>query len=271
MSIMSGSRLGPTPSILSSDVSLSGEGLHETFNHGAVGAVTTAQEEEIRKFTRASAVATSRGTNVNAPAAVQVLKSGDGHLANKQFNLAYDAFKQALHLLKAAPQTSATVRPSLIAAYLGMNDALVQAACAKQKNRDKALAHLASAKVYVERATGLARMSQDPLHILAVELDFLVIAVMEAEIAAAAEPGRRIDADHAACLLDQVDDYLATLDGQAGGAGRDVELLRRKATVWRDRLKTRHCGARELEPNGMAELRLAELNGSDGRGTSELQ
>ena len=184
-------------------------------------------------------------------AVTTALTSGSHHLALKQYNVAFDQFKLAISHLKALPPTSEPVLAALVAAHLGVSDALVQAACAKQKNGPKAMAHLRSAEQSVTRALGCAKVSTDSIYMKQVELGFVVIAIMKAELEA--ENGV-MDSVQAGCLAGKIDDLI---DGIGEAEADEGVMLRRKAEAWRGRLKIKHG-------------QLAELIGSEGGKLVEL-
>ena len=192
------------------------------------------------------------------PAIATALDAGSRHLAQKQYNLAFDQFKLAVAQLKPLPATSQVVLSHLVTAHLGMSDALVQAACAKQRNAPKAMAHLRSAEQSVTRALGCAKAvlaveGGSCTAMQQVELGFVVVAVMKAELEAG--EGGKVDAVQAGCLRGKLDELLEGLVGQGGGD--EVVLLRRKAEAWRARLKIKHEGVAELV--GTEGVKWAEL------------
>ncbi|KAK4448340.1 acyl transferase/acyl hydrolase/lysophospholipase [Podospora aff. communis PSN243] len=171
-------------------------------------------------------------------AATAALKNGSHHLALKQYNVAFDQFKLALSQLKLLPGTSESVLSALVAAHLGVSDALVQAACAKQRNAPKAMAHLRSAEQSVTRALEWARKSTQGIHMKQVELSFVVIAITKAELEA--EHGI-MDAVQAGCLQGKIDELVRGV-----GDTDESVVLKRKAEAWRRRLKVKHGGFVEL-------------------------
>ncbi|KAK0620069.1 acyl transferase/acyl hydrolase/lysophospholipase [Immersiella caudata] len=184
------------------------------------------------------------------PAAVTTaLQNGSHHLALKQYNVAFDQFKLALSHLKPLLNTSEPVLSALVAAHLGISDALVQAACAKQKNPTKAMSHLRSAEQSVTRALGCAKQSSEQIYMKQVELSFVVVAITKAELES--ENGI-MDAVQAGCLQGKIDELIEGVGGTDEGV-----VLKRKAEAWRHRLKVKHGG-------------LVELVGSEGGNFAEL-
>ncbi|KAK5660721.1 hypothetical protein OQA88_12086 [Cercophora sp. LCS_1] len=196
------------------------------------------------------------------------IESGTSHLSSKSFPQAYDAFKLALSLLKPLPPIPANL-PLFVAAHLGMADALIQAAAAKQKNVAKAMAHLKSAEGSVTKALGYAKMSGDKINMKRVELELLVLAIMKAETEA---QGERVDGVMVGCLGEGLEGFIGSLDvgtanangdskgdgesmekngdrneGKKGNGGNEEELrvLRIRAEAWMGRLRVKH-GVAEL-------------------------
>lgn len=176
--------------------------------------------------------------NALPPAVSTVLTNGSHHLALKQYNVAFDQFKLALSQLKTLPTSSEPVLSALVAAHLGVSDALVQAACAKQKNATKAMAHLRSAEQSVTRAVGCAKLSIQDIHMKQVELSFVVIAITKAELES--ESGI-MDSVQAGCLMVKLHELVQEIGDSDEGV-----LLKEKAGAWRNRLKVKHGGLVEL-------------------------
>ncbi|KAK0643728.1 acyl transferase/acyl hydrolase/lysophospholipase [Cercophora newfieldiana] len=204
----------------------------------------------LTKASTPSSLSSMNSPSNSLPSAVSTaLASGSHHLALKQYNVAFDQFKLAISQLKPLPTTSEAVISALVAAHLGVSDALVQAACAKQKNAPKAMAHLRSAEQSVTRALGCAKMSTEGIYMKQVELGFVVIAIMKAELES--ESGV-MDAVQAGCLQGKIDELVEGIGGSDEGV-----ILKRKAEAWRGRLKVKHGG-------------LVELVGSEGGKFAEL-
>lgn len=189
------------------------------------------------------------------PASVTAaLASGSHHLALKQYNIAFDQFKIAVSHLKMLSPMSETVILTFVAAHLGTSDALVQAASAKKWNAPKALAHLRSAEQSVTKALSYAKMSMQGIHLKQVELAFVVIAIMKAELEA---EGGVMDAIQAGCLQRKISDLICGIEQSDGDEG---VMLKRKAQAWSERLKVRHGEVRELA--GSEGGKWIELSGS---------
>ncbi|KAK4206255.1 acyl transferase/acyl hydrolase/lysophospholipase [Rhypophila decipiens] len=151
-------------------------------------------------------------TPPTATAAADAITAGRQHLSLKQFDLAFNKFKQALKLLQSIPPTSTTRATNLatISAHLGVHDALIQAASAKKSSSpDKARAHLTAAERSMLCAYGLARLLPDCLPFMQVNLAMVVIAIMNAELLLAGaetngqeeEEEGRILPEHASSLM----------------------------------------------------------------------
>lgn len=173
----------------------------------------------------------------------EILAAGSQHLSRKQFDLAFDQFKAAIAFSKSVSGGREMLDGLLVAAYLGMGEALVQAACKKQRHPDKAMAHLRSAGQNVTRAVAYARGysgsdSDGAVFLKQAELAFLVIAITKAEVECS---GGAIDKVQVECLRDKVDDFLAGLSTLRLSAERDeVRSMTVRAEAWRKRLRDKH-------------------------------
>lgn len=176
----------------------------------------------------------------------EILAAGSQHLLRKQFDLAFDQFKAAIAFSKSVSGGREGLDGLLVAAYLGMGEALVQAASKKQRNPDKAMAHLRSAGQNVTRAVAYARGysgrdSDGAVFLKQAELAFLVIAITKAEVECS---GGAIDKVQVECLRDKVDDFLVGLAALRLSAERDeVGSMTARAEAWRKRLRERHGAA----------------------------
>ncbi|KAK4215625.1 acyl transferase/acyl hydrolase/lysophospholipase [Rhypophila decipiens] len=198
-------------------------------------------------------------------AAVAAITAGRQHLSQKQFDHAFNKFKQALKLLQSIPPTRTTRATNLatISAHLGVHDALIQAASAKKSSSpDKARAHLADAKNSMLRAWALARLVPDRLPFMQVNLAMVVIAIMNAELLLAVaetngqeegqQQGRRILPEHASSLMGKILELQEKLSAEIRLVPPDEGLeqwlvLQRKVEAWRRRVDVRHCGLAELD------------------------
>lgn len=183
------------------------------------------------------------GINAALAPMAEILAAGSQHLSQKQFNLAFDQFKAAIAFSKGVSGGREGLDGLLVPAYLGMGEALVQAACAKQKNPEKAMAHLRSAGQNVTRAVAYARGysgrdSDGAVFLKQAELAFLVIAITKAEVECS---GGTIDKVQVECLKDKVDDFLAGLLALRHSAQHgEVRSMTARAEAWRKRLRDKH-------------------------------
>ena len=183
------------------------------------------------------------GFNAALAPMAEILAAGSQHLSQKQFNLAFDQFKAAIAFSKSVSGGKEGLEGLLVAAYLGMGEALVQAACAKQRNPEKAMAHLRSAGQNVTRAVAYARGcsghdSDAAVFLKQAELAFLVIAITKAEVECS---GGAIDKVQVECLADKVDNFLDGLSTLRLSAERDEVLsMTIRAEAWRKRLREKH-------------------------------
>ncbi|KAK1828888.1 acyl transferase/acyl hydrolase/lysophospholipase [Podospora conica] len=179
----------------------------------------------------------------------EMLAAGSQHLSEKEFVLAFDQFKAAIVFSKNVSCDQEGLDGFLVATHLGMGEALIQAASAKQRNPEKAMAHLRSAGQHVTRAVAYARgcsgrNSDGAVFLKQAELSFLVIAITKAEVECfgGAMP---IDKVQVECLADKVDGFLDGLSRVRLPAERDeVRSMAVRAEAWRNRLREKHGAAR---------------------------